>query len=263
MAMVISALPGGICAGAIPEQASIAGISAIAFFVLALADRSRGRGFDRLSKVYDLLVALVYGRALRKAQTCFLDRVKPGSRVLVVGGGTGWFLEALLQTEKVGLVTYVELSRGMLEKSRQRITERLPEMLSKVEWVEGTVHDLPEEPAFDLVCTHCFLDLFEGKGLEREVMALQSRMERSGSWYFSDFRYVDKWPMSWISRVMIWGMYRFFRWTCGIQARRLPDFEDVFSRANLQVVERQLWYGGMISSKWYARNWIGKISSVN
>lgn len=210
------------------------------------------RGFDRLSKVYDFLVALVYGRALRRAQTCFLERVPKGSRVLIVGGGTGWFLEELLKRTDLEKVTYVELSEGMLARSRERIEELgLPEAGQKIEWVHGTVHDLPEVAKYDLVCTLCFLDLFHGETLEAEVRALRKRMAGAGTWYFSDFRYADRWPMSWISRGLIWGMYRFFRLTCGIQAGRLGDFHGVLQQAGLEGVDRRTFYGGMLESVWY------------
>ncbi len=207
-------------------------------------------GFDRLSKVYDLLVLLVFGRALQRAQTSFINKIKPGARVLVVGGGTGLFLEALLRKAQSVQITYVELSKRMLEKSRNRIERSMPEMLNRVTWVHGTVHDLPET-TYDLICTHCFLDLFEGEELIQEIAALRMQMHPAGAWYFSDFNYVSGWPMSWISQSMIWGMYRFFRWTCGIRAGQLSDFPRLLKSVGLVMKDRRTYYGGMLESVWY------------
>ncbi len=236
---------------------TILGVALLGLSLVGLAIEGRStpgsgaKGFDQLSRVYDFLVALVYGRALRRAQTCFLGKVEAGAKVIVVGGGTGWFLEALFRQAQPRQVIYVELSKGMLEKSRDRIMKRLPEIANKVEWVHGTVHDLPDAAEFDLVCTHCFLDLFDGETLEREVKALRSRMRPKANWYFSDFHYAYKWPMNWISRMMIWGMYRFFRWTCGIQARRLGDFAGVLDGNGLKAEAQRFHYGGMLESVWY------------
>lgn len=208
-------------------------------------------GFDRLSKVYDRLAGLVYGKALRRAQTHFLSRIQEGSNVLVVGGGTGWFLEALLRTEAVQQVTYIELSAGMLQKSQERIQANIPTAYAKVNWIHGTIQDVDASPQFDLVCTLCFLDLFAGDRLQAEVSQLHRRLKPDASWYFSDFRYADGWPMSWISRGMIWGMYRFFRWTCKIEAKRLGDFDGALEAIGFEAVERMETYGGMIEAVWY------------
>ena len=194
----------------------------------------QSKGFDRLARGYDLLVALVYGRSLRKAQSYFLDRVEEGSEVLIVGGGTGWFLEALLRTGKVEKVTYIELSERMLSLSRDRIEKRLPDQSDRVEWIQGTVHELSEQRSFDLVCTLCFLDLFQGEQLKREVMAIRKLLTDQGHWYFSDFCFAQRWPMSWISRGLIWIMYRFFRMLCGIPAGKLGDLPGAISSTGMQ-----------------------------
>ena len=49
-------------------------------------------GFDKLTPYYDLLTRLVFGKAIINSQEQFLSLVRSGSRVLVVGGGTGKIL---------------------------------------------------------------------------------------------------------------------------------------------------------------------------
>ena len=48
-------------------------------------------GWDRIARIYDRLARLVYGRQIVRAQVDLLEHISPGSRVLIVGGGTGWF----------------------------------------------------------------------------------------------------------------------------------------------------------------------------
>ena len=212
----------------------------------SLALEQQSKGFDRLARGYDLLVALVYGSSLRKAQSHYLDRVKEDSKVLIVGGGTGWFLEALLRTGKIAEVTYVELSGKMLSLSRERIEKRLPQLLDRVEWIQGTVHDLPVGRSFDLVCTLCYLDLFEGEQLEREALSVRNRLSDKGNWYYSDFCFAKRWPMSWISRGLIWIMYRFFRMLCRIPAGKLENLSGAVAATGMESQGRKAWYGGMI-----------------
>ena len=172
---------------------------------------------------------------------------------MVVGGGTGWFLEELLRECQPDEVTYVELSNGMMEKSQRRIKERLTAGYERVNWVLGTVHDLPEGEKFDAVCTHCFLDLFEGEALKLEVEAIGRRLRGNASWYFSDFRLVERGVMRVVSRVMVKTMYAFFRWCCRIQAGKLGEFEREIRAVGFEAEKREEFFGGMIEALMYRR----------
>lgn len=180
------------------------------------------RGFDRLAGVYDVMAWLVYGTALRKAQACMLPLLPREAQVLVVGGGAGWFLEQLLRVAHPRHVRYVELSPRMMYLARARIERNCPHFLDRVEFVQGSVEDVDAEGEYDVVVTHCLLDMFEGSQLQGIVQRLSASLRAGGGWYFSDFRHVPRWPMRWVSGALIWAMYRFFRLTCKIPARRLP-----------------------------------------
>src|SRR6187402_1340927 len=96
------------------------GYWAIQFFYFPLYFYyDRMNGFDRLAPVYDKLAGLVFGKAIVDAQLVFLDRVRAGDRILILGGGTGWLLEKLLRKQPVCEVWYVESSSRMIELTRQ------------------------------------------------------------------------------------------------------------------------------------------------
>ena len=78
--------------------------------------------FNLIAPVYDFLAKMVFGSHLKKAQTIFLNQIKEGDRVLVVGGGTGWILEELNQLNKPIKVVYVEPSTKMMSLSKARLT---------------------------------------------------------------------------------------------------------------------------------------------
>ena len=48
-------------------------------------------GFNSIAPVYDALATLVFGRSIRNAQLCFLGDIGYRGKVLILGGGTGWF----------------------------------------------------------------------------------------------------------------------------------------------------------------------------
>jgi tRNA (cmo5U34)-methyltransferase len=210
------------------------------------------KGFDRLAGFYDFLARAVYGNALRKAQSCFLPDLPSSAKVLVLGGGSGWFLEALLRQANPSHVVYVELSGEMLKRSEKRIQQNFPEALPKVTFLETRAEEVlaqfPDEK-FDVIVTHCLLDMYDDPSLQALVGQLCMGLQPAGIWYFSDFSKVEVGPMKPVSKVLIWTMYRFFRVACGIQAEKLPDFEKAFRENNLQQTASKVFFGGMIRAR--------------
>jgi SAM-dependent methyltransferase len=150
-------------------------------------------------------------------------------------------------------VRYVELSAKMLDLASQRIQDRLPERHATVDFVQGRAEDEIWVGKYDLVLTHCLLDMFPQQALEAVVGQLQGVLKPDGRWYFSDFQIVRAWPMRWISHVLVWTMYRFFRLTCGIAATHLPDFEHAFQMQGLTEEAARLFWGGMIVARLYRK----------
>lgn len=215
------------------------------------------RGFDRLSPAYDLIAGAVFGNSLRRSQSCFLDRLPRDADVLVVGGGSGWFLEQLLAGSGCRHVLYLEISPGMLRRAQERIRRRRPSDLKRVDFIEGSIDAIPASAQFDVVCTHCFLDLFSGETLSSVVRALSSHLDAEGVWYFSDFRTdsglaegrrAERAPLSFASRSLLFVMYRFFRMTCSIEAERLPCFDEAFRRNGWRATEEVCFHRGLIRS---------------
>lgn len=214
-----------------------------------MSARRVARGFDRLARGYDLLARLVYGNALRRAQTELLERFSPGFTVLVVGGGSGWMLVQLLRRMQPKRVTYVDLSPGMLALARARVARELPEALHKVDFVEADATSLELAVKSDVLVTHCLLDMFGPETLPALMERLWRQLREGGVWYFSDFRIADRWPMSWVSRFLVWVMYRVFRLACRIEAERLPDFGALFGEAGWVSFADKHYFGGMIEAR--------------
>jgi SAM-dependent methyltransferase len=174
--------------------------------------------------------------------------------VLVVGGGSGWFLEQLLLGADCSEVVYQDISPRMLSRAEERIRERLPGKLERVEFVQEGLTGLPLHAQFDAICTHCFLDLFSDDTLPEVVARLAALLEPGGIWYVSDFSRADGFPMAAVSRSLLWVMYRFFRLTCGIEASRLPDFDRAWESSGLEVTDERRFHGGMIRAYLLSRD---------
>ena len=91
----------------------------------------RTNGFDAVAWYYDRLARIVFGKSICRSQTCFLSTLSSTSNILVLGGGTGWWLKEFLQKKPGCRILYVDASPAMLNLAKKavgddkRITFRL------------------------------------------------------------------------------------------------------------------------------------------
>ncbi|MCB9235775.1 MAG: class I SAM-dependent methyltransferase [Bacteroidia bacterium] len=211
------------------------------------------RGFDLLAPVYDLLAGLAFGKSIRRAQFAHLGEISAGSRVLVLGGGTGWFLEELLKVTQPSEVVYVDISAKMISLSKERIARKCPDQMGKVQFVQGELWAIDPGERFEVVVTHFYLDLFPEKELQRIMERIQAILSAEGKWLFADFQVVSRGGMRFYSALIIRVMYAFFRVICRIPASRLPDFSAAFSRLGFVSEKENFFFAGMISSKIFSQ----------
>jgi ubiquinone/menaquinone biosynthesis C-methylase UbiE len=207
--------------------------------------------FDRLAPVYDLLL-LVFCGAVPRSQRALLSELDDCERALIVGGGTGRFLVDLVRSDKVRQIVCIDVSTAMLERSRRRLISCCPEAVDRCEFRHSDVREFEDQP-FDLVCTHCLLDCFNDAELIKVMRKLHGLLAADGRWMFSDFSAPTQQPMRLIGNVVVTVLYVFFRVTCGIKARRLPDFSAEFANLGLSPAAEETFMGGLLVARLYAR----------
>jgi SAM-dependent methyltransferase len=172
----------------------------------------------------------------------------------VVGGGSGRFVHELLASGFAGEVLNIDLSPRMLERTRQRVERRVPQALSRVECRLGDMSSLRPAERFDLLCTHCFLDLFEGPRLRQVIDRLDACLANDGLWWCSDFAPPAGGPVRRAAqRLSLSALYTFFRMTCSIDASRLPPIEDELRRLGYAAIQRRDFSAGWLWSGLYRR----------
>lgn len=199
-------------------------------------------GFDLLASFYDPLARLVYGRSIRDAQTCFLNRIPLQAKVLIIGGGTGWLLAELLLVKPECEVWYVESSARMLGMARQRNPH------VNIHYIHGTSEELPRA-GFDVVITHFFLDLFPAATLQKMIPSIFASTKPSVLWLVADFVDGGKWWQQALLNVM----YLFFKVICQIQAKSLPFWDTTMRQSGLTKICTHHFYGGFIESTAYCK----------
>lgn len=201
--------------------------------------------YDRIAGFYDVLAGLVFGRARARAQIHLLCHIPAGSRILVVGGGTGALLEELALIHPRGqCITYVEISARMsaLAAKRKRGANR-------VDFVHRAVEQFEDTRPYDVVCTPFLFDNFREEKAAAVFEKLDALLKPGGLWLYADFRPAGRW---W-QKKMLAAMYLFFRVVSRIEADRLTDMAPFFARGYAQVSEAA-YYAGFIWSAVYRKD---------
>jgi ubiquinone/menaquinone biosynthesis C-methylase UbiE len=194
---------------------------------------------------YDSLACLVYGKALVNAQVYLLAFIPPNSKILIVGGGTGWILDELTRLHPSGLtITYVEIAQNMMELSQKRNTGD-----NKITFITGAIENVTLPADFDVALTPFLFDNFTEETLHKVFDGIKSLLKHDALWLNCDFQLTGKWWQSFLLK----SMFVFFRLICGIEASKLPEIERCFENGGYSIVEQKIFFGEFIRSTVYKK----------
>jgi tRNA (cmo5U34)-methyltransferase len=193
--------------------------------------------FDRIARIYDSLACLVFGKAWRNAQTCFLNQIEQESKILILGGGTGFWIPELMERNPRCKIWYVEASEVMILKAQKHARDQ-----SRISFIHSD--EMPNvDFQFDVVVTFFFLDMFEERSLKHRCELILKALRHGGRWLVADF--VSK---NWWQESILVFMYLFFRGIGALSVRKLPDWEMILTTSNLRRVTQRFGWSGFIRS---------------
>jgi len=201
--------------------------------------------YDNSAWFYDPLSKLVYGKALVKAQVYLLQFIQPNTKILLVGGGTGWILEELTRIYPSGLnITYVEISAKMTALSQKRNIGN-----NRVIYINNAIEnvDLPND--FDVIITPFLFDNFTGQTLQKVFAHINTVLKPNGIWLNTDFQLTGKW---W-QQILLKSMLLFFRIWCNIESKTIINIDPYFNEAGYTVIDDRSFFGEFIISKAYKK----------
>ena len=208
--------------------------------------------FSLVSPFYDSLSRLVFGPAIYRSQEMHIHLIPAGARVLLIGGGTGKLLPALMEQARCREVVFLEASDKMLAKAREQVTGQ--EYAGNIVFRLGTEEDIAPEDKFDVVLTHFFLDLFAPAALNKIISRLHRALVPGGWWLASDFVWPGGSPLRRaLASTLFRSMYLFFRLTCGISATTLPDWQNRLAHFHLKSIKSAYFYHGLIKAAAYQK----------
>lgn len=209
-------------------------------------------GFDRLAHFYDALLFLTSGNALHASQVDCLSRVAANSRILLVGGGTGRLAAKIARELNPQRLVCVDISSRMCERSERHL-HKVHGCAAEV--VHADIRNFLPEGRFDVVITPYLLDVFSAAELPVVVSRLDSVLERHGVWLVADFTHPDCFsgPRRMLQRGVLALLYWFFRLTCSISARELPDINSALAARGFRQTWAHMRFFRMLSSQSYSR----------
>lgn len=189
---------------------------------------------------YDTLSKLVFGQSIVKAQVALLQFIPANSKVLIVGGGTGWILEKIAKTHSGLEITYAEAAPNMVSLSRKRYSGN-----NTVIFINKEIEDIILPKRFDVVLTPFFFSNFNEAEVKRLFTHINSQLNPDGIWLNADFQIAGKW---W-HKAMLQTMYLFFSLFGAVNNSMFTEVTTEFEKAKYQLINAQTFYGDFITAK--------------
>ncbi|MFD1258617.1 class I SAM-dependent methyltransferase [Mucilaginibacter terrae] len=201
--------------------------------------------YNNVAWFYERLSKIIFGQAQVKAQNFFLNSIKAGSHIIIIGGGTGEILESITKIHPIGLhITYIETSTNMMALSRKRDTGQ-----NEVNYITDNIEKVTFVQQFDVVITAFLLDNFSDKYLAAVFPHIHARLKLTGLWLNTDFQLTGKlWQ-----KVMLKMMYAFFGLFNAIEVTKLPDTNLIFRKYGYYIIGEKFFYRNFIASKMYKK----------
>ncbi|MCD0488742.1 class I SAM-dependent methyltransferase [Pedobacter sp. MC2016-14] len=204
--------------------------------------------YDKIAKYYDFLSRMVFFKSQVNAQKQQLALVPANSKVLIVGGGTGWILDEIAKLHPQGLeIIYVEISANMLELAKKRKYGN-----NSLEFVHLPIEEFVEQQSFDVILTAFLFDNFAKDRVKQVFSKLNYLLKPGGLWLFTDFVQQPRQSKIWQS-LLLKTMYLFFRKLSNVEASHLIDTGAEFKQCGYLKLEEKDYYRGFIKSIVYKK----------
>jgi ubiquinone/menaquinone biosynthesis C-methylase UbiE len=204
--------------------------------------------FDRLAPHYRWLERVTAGNLLQQARVAHLAALDPAQNVLLVGEGPGRFLEALRARRPDVPITVVDASARMLDRARS--VARGPTQFKQSDLTRA---ELPSA-TWDAVVAHCFLDCFTPATLERVIANIAQATTTRSTWLITDFTLPAAGWQRTRARFVHALMYRAFRWSTQLEARRWTDPDPQLEQSGFRLQARQTFNHGLIRADCWRRD---------
>ncbi len=199
--------------------------------------------YNGIAPWYDDLAGLVFGQPLFEAQLHFFSHIQPHSKVLILGGGSGWFLPFLFKQQPNIEVWFVDTSEKMISMAKKNALFR-----SSIHFVNGTLNEVPSEILFNCVILPFFADGFTVDELPQLLIEMKNRTDKKNTiWIVTDFFYSPVKSHQWL----LWLTHQTLgRWVSNPN-KRLVEWWKVFNQQEFRTENEKSYKKGLIKTILY------------
>lgn len=213
--------------------------------------------FDSIAPHYRWLEWVTAGSLLQRCRLAFLGQLANARNILLLGEGRGRFLLPLLRLNLTAQVTCLDSSVRMLELVRASLananaTDR------RVRFVHQDILTLTQDPrtasetfgdnTYDGVASHFFLDCFPSDHMQVITSLVAEWTAPGAPWLISDFRVPNHGWQRVRARLILAGLYLFFRKATHLSARRLTPPNEALRGSGFRLAEQRYFNCGLLHS---------------
>lgn len=210
--------------------------------------------FNRLAPFYQTLESVCAGKKMHRCRVAFLEALPAAEHVLLLGEGPGRSLLEYGQRFPAARITCVDGSAAMLDRARRQ-GRHLSAFRARVHFVHADLENwLPPESRYDLVVTHFFLDCFRREQLPPLIRKIARAARPAANWLVADFQLAASGWKRLRSRLILWGLYQFFRVSTRLPARSLTNPDPFLQAAGFHLVHRKETEWQLLRSDWWQRS---------
>lgn len=220
----------------------------------ATSINAKPKGFDHLASFYDAFTCLISLNYINKSQNTFISELHSNKKGLILGGGTGYFLQKLLEQNQHIEITYVDFSMKMIEYAKKRISKTNPNDLHRVTFICKAV-ELIEFNEYDLIVCNYFLDMFDSKYVTILSKKMRKSLVTGGYLYVTDFTIPQKNIFfQWGTQTGLKLLYYFFNCTTQLKANKLPEINTILQHEGFTFTHTKDFLHGILRCRLYKKN---------
>ncbi len=207
--------------------------------------------FDRITFIYDALAHVTSVGQINKSQLAFLSDLSTQSTCLILGGGTGYFLQKLLEQNKTVNITYVDASQKMISHAQKRIAKKMPDELHRIHFICESVEAF-DFSTYDIIVCNYFLDLFEQTYVNILAEKFKAILNKEGILYITDFTIPEKKGfIQWSAKKGLKLLYWFFKRTASLSNNHLADIQSIVLQQGFVPLHSKHFFKGILRCSLY------------
>lgn len=199
------------------------------------------------------MVAITSFNEVTKSRIYCLKDLPKIQKALIIGGGTGNDLIALLKEGKVQEIVCMDKSEKMIATTQKKLdnfsqSKKHVHTSTSIKLLREAFEDHSGKN-YDLIICNYFLDLFTPTEVDFYIKKIKSILKKDGIFICTDFHLYN---FSGIKKIVFnileFSLLRFFTLTSNLSVKKITDYQYIISSNNFKKHKSKTFFFGSIES---------------